>query len=108
MQITINIPADKQAEVLALLNGPAPKATKAAKAAAIVEDEDIEIDDEEIEDDDAPKATLKAVNTAMKKYAADNGREAAGKLLKKFKVKSTEDLDSKDYARIIKAANEDV
>lgn len=60
-------------------------------------------DDAPAEEDEEPETSIDDVREAMKKYAAKNGREKAVKLLAKFKVKSINDLKSKDYDAVIKA-----
>lgn len=48
-------------------------------------------------------ATKAQVITALRKYADENDKKAAMKILTKFKVKSVNDLDPEDYAAVIEA-----
>jgi hypothetical protein len=109
-----------------------PKATKGkkAKAAPVVEEDEAETDEEletadesedEIEEDDAEeiedeeeteeepapkkassKIKLSDVIVAFQRYAKRHDRDAARKVLAKFKVKNVQDLDAADYAKVMK------
>lgn len=50
--------------------------------------------------DDAP--TVETVIEALQKYAEENSRDDAKKILASFKVKSVHDLDEKDFPKILK------
>lgn len=49
--------------------------------------------------------TLTEVIAGFKKYAAKNSREDAGKILKKFKVKSVQDIPAEKYPAVMEALN---
>lgn len=85
---------------------------KKAKAAAPVEEEpefqEPELDEDgDEEPEETPKAKKKKslsredVIAALQKYAEENDRPAAIKILKKFKVKSIKDLDEKEFPKIM-------
>lgn len=62
------------------------------------EDDDSDTDDA----DEEPKVTKKQLIAAFKEYASENSREEAGKILKKLKVKSVNDIDPDDYPKALK------
>lgn len=71
------------------------------------EDEDFNFDDEEEVEEKKPAGKKKPVITesqiiaAFRAYASANSREAAGKILKKFGVKSTKDLTEDQYSDVL-------
>lgn len=85
---------------------PVKKAPKKAKK-KVIDDDDVdnaeEDDDSDTDDaDEEPKVTKKQLIAAFKEYASENSREEAGKILKKLKVKSVNDIDPDDYPKALK------
>lgn len=74
------------------------KGKKAAPAAAEEEDFDLGGEEEAVEE---KKITVKDMISAFKAYADANSREDAGKILKKYKVKSVHDIKPELYSKIL-------
>ena len=60
----------------------------------------------ETAEDEQPPLTLSTVVKAFKDYAKIDGRDAALAVLKKFKVKSVQDLTVKQYPEVMKALDQ--
>lgn len=79
---------------------PAKKAK--AKAPPVEEEASFDVDVEaEDEEDDTKEITLEEVLKGFASYAKENGRDAAIKVLQKFKVKSAKDIKSSEYAKVL-------
>lgn len=89
-----------------------PKKTRKPKAKKEepVEDEEVADDmgfgDEEETEEDAPSVTIDEVRDAFKSFVAKHkdikaGREAAMKVLTKYKAKKVDDLDEAVYSEVI-------
>ncbi len=73
------------------------------KKPPVVEDNFIEDDDKGEDDDTEEKAlAVEDVIEGLQKYAEENSRDEAKKILAKFKVKSVHDLKKSDYPKILK------
>jgi hypothetical protein len=81
------------------------------EAADDVETEESQAADEETEEEEteeeakpaksAKSATLETVLAGFQKYAKKNGRDAAGKILKKYGVTAVRDLKPKVYGEVL-------
>lgn len=82
-----------------------PKAAKAttkkAKVLAEAEEQFDLGDDEEEEDKKKNTLSLKDIIAGFKAYAADNGRDEALKILKKYKVKNVNELKKDSYHKVM-------
>ena len=86
-------------------NGKAAAPTKNSKAAKSAAQETEEVDlgfEDTASEDETP--TFADVVAAFQSYSAKYSREEAGKILRKFKVKSVKDLKPEQYKDVLKAA----
>ena len=80
-----------------------PKGKKSKPAPEVEEPEDMDLGEEEDSEDEDQELDLADVIEALKAYAKKTSRDDAKKILKKFKVKSVQDLKPDQYAKIIEA-----
>ncbi len=121
MQLTVTIDTNDQtqiSELKTLLNyvstpsdraeTPNPKQPGKKAKAEKVETKPAEDDtDFEIPADDEPEVTITQKDLVMgfRNYAELNGREAAGKLLKKLGVKKVAEIPTEKYAKVMEQLN---
>lgn len=118
MKVTINVEVEnieEGAKVLAaLFDGPAPTKPAAAgkgkskPAPPPAEEETTDegdggFGDDDTTTDDEPTVSLEDCIKALKGYATKHDRPAAMAVLKKFKVKSVQDLDEEHYPALLTA-----
>lgn len=72
---------------------------KAAAPAAT--EEDFDLGETDTVSDDAPATTIENVMDAFKTYTKDNGKDAAIKILKAYKVKSVRDIPAAQWPSVL-------